>query len=126
MTNHERTERTSGGTLGKLAGKAKEAAGWMVGKDDLAREGRLQQAQSAAEIDAQRHAAEAEQRQDEADLAEKKREVELEREQLVSAVSAQERAERERVAAAKEGIRLEQDARRAEAAANAMHDKENR
>ena len=45
MTNPETSERTAGGLVGKLAGKAKEAAGSVVGDDQLAREGRLQQAQ---------------------------------------------------------------------------------
>jgi uncharacterized protein YjbJ (UPF0337 family) len=169
LTSQETTERTVGGTLGKFAGKAKEAAGSLVGRDDLAREGRLQQAQSEAETDAQRNAAEAEQRRAEADLARQKTETELERQRLQNEVSAheredqierdrweaereaaaeaqrqqaeaeqerktreaivdsaEERAERERLAAAKDAIRLEQDARRAEATANAIDPEENR
>ena len=54
--------------MGKLAGKAKEAAGSLLGKDDLARAGRLHQAQSEAEVDASRREAEAEQRRAEAEL----------------------------------------------------------
>ena len=34
----------SGGVAGKLAGKTKDVAGSLLGDDDLAREGRLQQA----------------------------------------------------------------------------------
>ena len=56
-------ERTAGGVVGKLAGKAKAAAGDVMGREDLAREGRLQEAQSEQEIQAQRDAAEAETRQ---------------------------------------------------------------
>ena len=68
MTDPEQRERTSGGVLGKVAGKAKELAGEATGNDDLAREGRLQQAQGDAEVDATKAAAEADQREAEADL----------------------------------------------------------
>ena len=37
-------ERTSGELLGKLAGKVKETAASVTGRDELACEGRLQQA----------------------------------------------------------------------------------
>lgn len=42
-------EPTAGGIVGALAGKAKQAAGSLVGNKDVAREGRLQQAQVDAE-----------------------------------------------------------------------------
>ena len=48
MTEPETDERTSGGLAGKAAGKAKELAGEATRNDDLAREGRLQQAQGEA------------------------------------------------------------------------------
>ena len=67
MTDSETPEDTTGGPLGKVVGKAKEVAGSLIGKDDLAREGRLQQAQSEAEVDAARREAEAQQRRAEAD-----------------------------------------------------------
>ncbi len=54
MADEEELELTREGLLGKLAGKAKEAAGSLVGNDDLAREGRLQQAQVDAEAEAAR------------------------------------------------------------------------
>ncbi|MDQ6605794.1 MAG: hypothetical protein M3Z06_04510 [Actinomycetota bacterium] len=54
MADDEELELTREGLLGKLAGKAKEAAGSLVGNDDLAREGRLQQAQVEAEAEAAR------------------------------------------------------------------------
>lgn len=38
--------------FGKLAGKAKEAAGELVGNDDLARDGRQQQAEIEADAEA--------------------------------------------------------------------------
>ena len=65
-------EETAGGLLGKVAGKAKEVAGSAVGNDELAREGRLQQAQSDAEIEARREEAEARQREHEADVEARK------------------------------------------------------
>ncbi len=56
MADDEELELTREGLLGKLAGKAKEAAGSLVGNDDLAREGRLQQAEVEAEAEAAREA----------------------------------------------------------------------
>jgi uncharacterized protein YjbJ (UPF0337 family) len=47
-------ERTTGGIAGKLIGRAKEAAGALTGKDALAREGRLQEAQADADTEAAR------------------------------------------------------------------------
>ena len=41
-------ERTAGGLIGRAAGKLKEVVGERAGRDDLAREGRLQQAQADA------------------------------------------------------------------------------
>ena len=49
LTDQENPKQTTGGLVGKVAGKAKEAAGSLVGNGDLAREGRLQQAQADAE-----------------------------------------------------------------------------
>jgi uncharacterized protein YjbJ (UPF0337 family) len=95
--------------VGKLAGKAKEAAGSLVGDNDLAREGRLQQAQVDAETQAERYAGEAEQRADEAALAQAKTETELERERLETEVAAQEREDR-----------IERDRQKAEGEAQAQ------
>ena len=157
------TERTSGGLLGKLAGRVKESAGSVTGNEELAREGRLQRAQSEAELEANRRAQEARQRQDQAELERERTETELERERLQNEVAEQERglraerdreeaerraqaeeqqakaqaereravresaaeaaaqrAESERLEAAKQEIRLEQEARRAEAEADAV------
>jgi len=52
MTDPETTERTTGGIAGKIVGKAKELAGEASGNENLAREGRLQQAQGEASRDA--------------------------------------------------------------------------
>ena len=69
-------EETAGGPLGKLAGKVKEVAGEATGNDDLAREGRMQQASSEAEAQARQEAAEARQREAEAELEQQAREAE--------------------------------------------------
>ena len=96
MNDPENTEQTAGGPLGKLAGRVKEAAGSALGKEDLAREGRLPQAQVDAEAAAAREAEEARQRE----------------------------AEAERVAAAQQAGRLQQEARRAESTADAIDPEE--
>ena len=101
MTDPE-TQRTAGGVLGRVAGKAKELGGELTGNDDLAREGRLQQAQTEAEIRAQREAAEAEQRDREARLQEERDQAEVERRRLENELSAEEReakAEQDRIEA---------------------------
>ncbi len=49
LSDQENSEPTAGGIVGALAGKAKQAAGSLVGNKDVAREGRLQQAQVDAE-----------------------------------------------------------------------------
>ncbi len=52
MTQDQNPERTVGGVAGKVVGKVKEMVGSATGQDELAREGRLQNAQSDAELDA--------------------------------------------------------------------------
>src|SRR3954451_595201 len=89
VSNPDTPERTSGGVAGKLAGKAKAAAGDLLGRDDLAREGRLQEAQSDAEIQAREEAAEAKQREQEAAAADEKARVEQERRELNNEIAAQ-------------------------------------
>ncbi len=51
MGDDDDLEVTREGLLDLLAGKAKEAAGSLVGNDDLAREGRRQQAEAEADPD---------------------------------------------------------------------------
>ena len=53
------TEQTAGGIAGKIAGKLKAATGELVGNDELAREGRLQESQGDADLAARRDQAEA-------------------------------------------------------------------
>jgi uncharacterized protein YjbJ (UPF0337 family) len=54
MGDNDDLEVTREGLLGLLAGKAKEAAGTLVGNHELAREGRLQQTQIDEEAEAAR------------------------------------------------------------------------
>src|SRR3954463_14288279 len=103
MTNPDTAgETTAGGMVGKLAGKAKAAAGSLTGNDDLAREGRLQEAQSEAEITARKEEAEAQQARAEAELEAERAETKAERDELRNELTEQEReeqAERDRQAA---------------------------
>ena len=100
------SEETTGGALGRMAGRAKEVAGSALGNDELAREGRLQQAGADTEREAREEAAEARQAQREADLQAAKDETRHEREQLQA-----EQAELERERA------IERDRARAESQA---------
>jgi uncharacterized protein YjbJ (UPF0337 family) len=90
MTSEEH-ETTTGGSLGKVVGKVKEVAGEVAGNDDLAREGRLQQAQGDADIEARERAAAAEHKEIEAAVEAAKEENELERRRLRSEMSEAER-----------------------------------
>ena len=100
MTEAE-NEKTTGGLVGKLAGKAKEAAGEITNNDDLAREGRLQQAQSESGLEASVRAEEARQHDAEAQLEQEKVETRAEAEKLRAEVDAEE----EEVAAESEQAR---------------------
>src|SRR5205814_3681406 len=103
LTQHQSTERTAGGVVGKVVGKAKELAGEATGREDLAREGRLQQAQSDAERDARGSAGDARRREAEAHLREEQAETDIERRSLENEVAAQQRE-----------LRIEQDRHAAE------------
>jgi uncharacterized protein YjbJ (UPF0337 family) len=123
-------EATSGGTIGKLAGRAKELAGTVLGRDDLHREGRLQQAQGKAEKDAATLAAAAEQKEKEAELEEEKAGAAAERRQVeieAAEIDAEEQAERklaeEQREAELEAGDLKQKAQRAEEAAGMIEHK---
>lgn len=106
------TEDTSGGLAGKLAGKAKEAAGALTGNDTLAREGRLQQAGAEADLEARERAADADSKQQEADLEAERAAADEAREDTAAAAEAR--------AGEQDAARLEQEARLAEARANAI------
>src|SRR4051812_13919001 len=112
MKNPDSLEEPSGGPLGKLAGKAKAAVGAVTGNDELAREGRLQEAAADAEAEAARQAREAEMREEQAELKTERERNQEERERLRLDVDAEERE-----------AAIERDRERAEreAAAEAQH-----
>ena len=91
MTDSNVPEETAGGPLGKLAGKAKETAGAILGDEELAREGRLQQAQAEAEAEATQAEAEARLREAETEVEAAGANNELERERLKAELAAEER-----------------------------------
>jgi uncharacterized protein YjbJ (UPF0337 family) len=110
-------EETAGGVVGRIAGKAKEVAGSATGNEEMAREGRLQQASVDQERVAAKEAAEARQREAEAELEAERDETQHERERLLAEQAEKERAdaiERDRVRAeqqaAAEQARAEQAA----------------
>ena len=100
MTPPDDAQRTIGGLAGKAVGKVKEALGQATDSDELEREGRLQQAQAQAGLEAE-----------EASRAAR------EREPADRSVSA---AEDSRVRAAQEANRLEREAHEAERRADAL------
>ena len=88
---NDQTEDTAGGHVGRFAGKAKAMAGAALGNDELAREGRLQEAQSDAELAAEQEQAQARQAEDEADTVGRRAELQRERERLHQELAAEER-----------------------------------
>jgi uncharacterized protein YjbJ (UPF0337 family) len=88
------SERTAGGLVGRVVGKAKEALGGAIENEDLAREGRLQQAQSEAELEARREAEKAEKaraHEEQAITRERQTEIAGQRDQLRNHVAANQR-----------------------------------
>ena len=99
MTDRKNPERTAGGTVGKLVGRAKEAAGSVLDNEELAREGRLQRAGAEADQEAAERTDEAKQREAEAELQKEEVETKAERDRLRNELETQERqqaAERDR------------------------------
>ncbi len=88
---NDQSEDIEGGRAGRFVGKAKAMAGAALGNDELAREGRLQEAQSDAERAAEQERAQARQAEDEADTAVRREELKREREQLHQELAAEER-----------------------------------
>jgi len=93
VTNPETPQPTRGGLAGKIAGRFKAAAGAVIGDEQLAREGRLQQAQVEAEADAAVAAERARQAEAEAEVAGAKTENEIERERIANEIAEREREE---------------------------------
>jgi uncharacterized protein YjbJ (UPF0337 family) len=129
MSTPDTGEETAGGLVGKLAGKAKAAAGSLTGNDDLAREGRLQEAGAEADIAARRDAAEARTEAEQARVEEELADAQEERERIqaeIDAERAEERIEQDRFRKEADAVRLEQEAARTEARADAIDPEENR
>jgi uncharacterized protein YjbJ (UPF0337 family) len=84
----ENREEVAGGALGKVAGRLKQAAGDLLGDDDVAREGRLQEAGADAELESREREAAARDQQAEADVETRKADVEAERARLTHEVAA--------------------------------------
>jgi uncharacterized protein YjbJ (UPF0337 family) len=74
----------AGGLIDKAVGKAKQAAGAVLGNDDLRREGVLHEQKAAAAKQATELTAEAEREQQRADLTGRQRETEVERQRLLT------------------------------------------
>lgn len=117
----EETPEPHGGVVDKLAGKAKQAVGRIVGDENLAEEGALQERKADTAKDATRLTAEALQAEREADLAAEQEanrleqariEAELAEQSRADEVEREERAERAAVAAdihRKEAIAVQQE-----------------
>jgi uncharacterized protein YjbJ (UPF0337 family) len=119
MPTNER-EPLAGGSLGKLAGRAKEMAGNLLGRRDLGREGRLQRVGVEAEERAAAKAEVADRKAEEADVAERRAANEAERREVE--VEAVEMAAEDRIEA--RTTDKERQAARAEAAAERLDPKE--
>lgn len=93
MSDPDSPETTAGGVIGQIVGKAKSAVGSLLGKDDLEREGNLQQAQAEAEVDARREEQAAELRRHEAAVSEQLADAVAERERLLVEIESEDRKE---------------------------------
>ena len=116
----EDTPDTSGGVLDKLAGKAKQVVGNIVGNETLAEEGSLQERKADTALDATRLAAEAEQAEREADLAAEQEQNRLDQARVEAELAEQTRADQiEREEAAERAAVADEAARKEAAAAQA-------
>lgn len=110
-----------GGFMDRVKGKAKEVAGELAGRDDLAREGRLQRAHGSAQREAERLEGRAEREVAQADVQAERDRLALEAERIANEERTEAReAEIERRAEATEARVLtehEQAARTADLAA---------
>jgi uncharacterized protein YjbJ (UPF0337 family) len=105
----------SGGLFEKVAGKAKEAVGSLIGNDDLASEGRLQQTKAEKAAEAERLAAQAEQADEQAEVAAAAETNRIEQQRVNGELAERERLqqiERDKTAAQAE---VERNAQRREA-----------
>jgi uncharacterized protein YjbJ (UPF0337 family) len=105
----ENAERTLGGPLGKVVGRAKEAVGSALGSDELSREGRMQTVQAGAEQEAAETAKEAADEQERAQIADERTENEVRRRQLETEVADEN--QKEAIEAKKDSVVSEADRR---------------
>jgi uncharacterized protein YjbJ (UPF0337 family) len=89
VTRQPENGRTAGGYLGKAVGKIKEAAGTLTDNDALTREGRLQQAQGQAGVEAARAGRAADVKQQEAETRRDAVETDAERARLENEVGSE-------------------------------------
>jgi uncharacterized protein YjbJ (UPF0337 family) len=80
-----------GGLVDRVVGKAKQAAGAVLGNDDLRREGALHEQKAAAAQQARELTFDADREQQRADLTGREREVEVERQRLLTEAAADRR-----------------------------------
>jgi uncharacterized protein YjbJ (UPF0337 family) len=122
MSSQETPRHAGSGVFEKVAGKAKAVVGRLIGNDDLAEEGELQQAKAKTAQEAAVLMDEAEQRDREADLASEQEANRIERERVEAELAQAERdaqIERERQT---EVTRIEQQAARSRAVVSAQAD----
>ena len=126
----EESPDTSGGVLDKLAGKAKQAVGSIVGNETLAEEGALQERKADTTKEAARLTAEAQQAERKADLAAEQEQNRLEQARIEAELAEQSRADEiereeraERAAVAAEAARKEATAAQQEQAEEARLDR---
>ena len=124
MSEQESPQHVGGGVFEKVAGRAKAVVGRLIGNDDLAEEGELQQAKVQTAQEAAVLSDEAEQRDREAELAAEQEANRIERERVeaeLAEIERDEQIERERHA---EITKIEQHAARSRAVASdqAGHD----
>jgi uncharacterized protein YjbJ (UPF0337 family) len=126
MSEQENIQHAGGSVFEKVAGRAKAVVGRLVGNDDLAEEGDLQQAKAQAAKEAALLMDEAEQRDREAELAAEQETNRIERQRVeaeLAEIEREEQIERERRGELK---KIEQQAARSRAIVSkqARHDDE--
>jgi uncharacterized protein YjbJ (UPF0337 family) len=116
MSEQDNAPRAGTGLFEKVAGCAKATIGRLLGNDDLAAEGALQQAKAETAEDAAHLMAEAEQREREAELAAEQEANRIERQRIEAELSNTEREEQIRREHRDEDADIERRVSRARAA----------
>jgi uncharacterized protein YjbJ (UPF0337 family) len=115
MSEQENPQDAVGGAFEKVAGRAKAMVGRLIGNDDLAAEGELQQAKAENATDAARLAAEAEQRDREAEVAAEQEANRIERQRVEAELARIERDDQIEQERLREVAEIEQQAARSRA-----------